>query len=147
MGAPGITTEEPIQAVEEWLDVFGSYVAAESYAPAREMVAEDVVSFGTKADLVEGLDYLVEQQWKGIWPKIQNFTFEEVHAWGTADRAWGVATWTSTGFDADGTPYHRPGRATLTFERREGRWLAVHTHFSLDPGTPRPTHGPEGTTD
>ena len=146
MSGPEITTEEPGQAVQEWFDVFGSYVAAESYEPARQMVAEDVVAFGTKAELVEGLEYLVDEQWNGIWPNIEGFTFEDVRARGAGDRAWAAATWMSTGFDEDGDPYHRPGRATITFERRDGQWLAVHTHFSLYPGTPRPTHGPEGRT-
>lgn len=147
MRGPEITTEEPVKAVEEWFDVFGNYVASESYEPAREMIAEDVVAFGTKAELVEGVDYLVEQQWKGIWPNIEAFTFEDVRAKETGDGAWAAATWTSTGFDEDGNSYHRPGRATITFEHRDGQWLAVHTHFSLYPDTPRPTHGPEGRTD
>ena len=55
----------------------------------------------------------------------------------------GVATWTSTGFHEDGTPFHRPGRATVILERRDGQWLSVHTHFSLNPGTPPRTHGPK----
>lgn len=147
MSRPSVTTEDPLQAVEEWFEVFGGYVAAEEYEPARAMVAEDVVAFGTKAELVEGLNHLVEQQWKGIWPNIEDFSFEDVRARGTSERAWGGATWTSTGFDEAGDPYHRPGRATLTFERRDREWLAVHTHFSLYPGTPRPTYGPGGNTD
>lgn len=139
-----ITTDDIDRAVREWFDTFGSLVAAEEYDAARDLVAGDVVSFGTKAELVEGLDHLVDEQWTGIWPNIEDFTFEEVRAGGEGDHAWGVATWTSTGFDEAGDSYHRPGRATITFERRDGRWLAVHTHFSLYPGTPRPTYGPGG---
>jgi len=145
MSGPEITTEEPVQAVEKWFDAFGSYVAAESYEPARKMVAEDVVAFGTKAELVEGLDYLVDEQWKGIWPNIEEFTFEDVRARGTGDRAWAAATWTSTGFDEDGEPFHRPGRATVVIRRDDdGAWRAIHTHFSLFPGTPQQTFGPDG---
>jgi ketosteroid isomerase-like protein len=47
--------------------------------------------------------------------------------------AWAACPWDSTGFEADGKPYPRPGRVTVTFERRAGQWLAVHTHFSLYP--------------
>lgn len=141
MSGTEITTEEPEPAVVAWFDAFGAHVAAEEYEKARTMVADDVVSFGTKAELVEGLDYLVERQWKGIWPSIADFGFEDVRARGRGSHAWGVATWTSTGFDKDGAQYHRPGRATVTFERRNERWLAVHTHFSLYPGTPQTTYG------
>ena len=28
------------------------------------------------------------------------------------------------------------GRLTVAFVRRDGRWLATHTHFSLFPGGP-----------
>ncbi len=49
------------------------------------------------------------------------------------DRAWIAAPWTSRGTRADGTTFPRPGRCTIAFERRDGRWLAVHTHFSLTP--------------
>lgn len=144
MSETEITTRDRDRAVREWFDAFGSLVAAEEYGAARALVADDVVSFGTKAELVDGLDHLVDEQWRGIWPNIEDFSFEEVRAGGEGDHAWGVATWTSTGFDEAGDAYHRPGRATVSFERREGRWLAVHTHFSLYPGTPRPTHGPGG---
>jgi hypothetical protein len=39
----------------------------------------------------------------------------------------------STGYRQDGTPYDRPGRATIVFVRdRVGApWLAQHTHLSL----------------
>lgn len=66
MTETAITTENPGRAVREWFDTFGSHVAAEEYDAAKGMVADDVVSFGTKADLVEGLDHLLEEQWTGI---------------------------------------------------------------------------------
>lgn len=144
MADPTVTTENPEWAVEEWFETFGRLVAAEEFAPARALVADDVVSFGTAAELVEGIDHLVDDQWRRIWPNIEAFEFRDVRARGEDDRAWGGVTWTSTGFDEAGEPYHRPGRATVTFERRDGRWLAVHTHFSLYPGTPQETYGPGG---
>lgn len=141
-----ITVEDPEIAVEEWFDRLGTYCAAGEYEPAREIVAPDVVSFGTKADIVSGLDLLQTNQWEGIWPNIEGFAFDEenIHAAGRDDLAWGVATWESVGFDESGEPFHRPGRATVVLERRDGVWLAVHTHFSLFPGTPPRTFGPDG---
>ena len=42
----------------------------------------------------------------------------------------------------DGTTYDRPGRLTMVFVKRDGRWLARHTHLSLVPN-PRRTTGTE----
>lgn len=139
-----VTTADPERAVIEWFDAFGSHVANEEYEAARGLVADDVLSFGTKAELVEDLDRLVERQWKGIWPYIEDFRFADIHPVPTGDGAWAAAGWRSTGFDEDGSPYNRPGRTTIAFERRDDRWLAVHTHFSLHPGTPQTTYGPDG---
>ena len=62
------------------------------------------------------------------------------------DRAWAAVPWTSTGFDENGTAFDRPGRATVTFRRDGARWLGVHTHFSLKPGTPPRTHAKRSPT-
>jgi hypothetical protein len=39
----------------------------------------------------------------------------------------------STGYRQNGTPYDRPGRATVVFGRDDvsAAWLAQHTHLSL----------------
>jgi ketosteroid isomerase-like protein len=108
-----------------------------------------VASFGTRADIVTGLDRLQRNQWEGIWPNIAGFRvdLDSVRGGGNGAAAWGIAVWASTGFHEDGTSFHRPGRATVALERRktsaapDGEWLAVHTHFSLNPGTPPRTFG------
>jgi ketosteroid isomerase-like protein len=131
------------QAVREWFQTLERCVRQVDYHTARGIFAPDVLSFGTRADVVSGLDALVANQWSGIWPNIRDFTLtlEQLH-WGAAgDLAWGIVPWTSTGFHPDGRSFPRPGRATVIFERRHGTWLAVHTHFSLFPGTPPTTHG------
>ena len=141
-----ITEEDPERAVTTWFDRFGSCCAAGEYTEARELVADDVLSFGTKADIVQGLDHLQSNQWEQIWPRTADFDIDldGARAFGTDELAWGMATWTSTGYDESGDPYHRPGRVTVVLERRDGAWLAVHTHFSLNPGTTQETFGPEG---
>jgi len=68
---------------------------------------------------------------------------ETVHSGGDEYHAWGIATWTSTGFHENGTSFHRPGRATVILERRNHHWVSVHTHFSLNPGTSPRTYGPK----
>jgi len=42
----------------------------------------------------------------------------------------------------DGTPFDRPGRATIVLARQpDGRWLGVHSHMSLARGVPQDSHG------
>ena len=138
-----IITPNPREAVREWFAQFGAACARVDYEAGRSLVASDVVSFGTRAEVVSGLDLLEANQWRGVWPNITDFKIDlkSVHAAGEGSTAWGVATWTSTGYDEEGKPFPRPGRATVALERRDGRWIAVHTHFSLNPGTPPRTFG------
>ena len=138
-----ITVSDPVDAVEHWFALLGRYCATVDYDAAEQIVAEDVVSFGTAMDIVRGRRALREGQWESIWGNITGFKMDlgNVNAGGSGDQAWGVVTWTSTGYDRDRKPFHRPGRATVTLERRDGVWLAMHTHFSLYPGTPQRTFG------
>jgi ketosteroid isomerase-like protein len=134
------------QAIRDWFQTLERSVRLVDYQTMRQHFAPDVLSFGTRADVVSGLDALVANQWSGIWPNIRDFTiaFEQLH-WGVSeDLAWGIAPWHSTGFHPDGTSFSRPGRATVIFECQQGKWLATHTHFSLFPGTPQTSHGPRG---
>ena len=57
------------------------------------------------------------------------------------DAAWAAVPWSSTGYHENGEAFDRPGRATATYVRENGKWLATHTHFSLKPGTPPHTFG------
>ena len=143
--SPPVTTSDPVDAVCQWFALMGRYCASEDYDGAEDIFAEDVVSFGTKMEIVRGRRALREGQWESIWGNITDFKMdlENVNAGGSGSQAWGVVTWTSTGYDSDHKPFSRPGRATVTLERRDGVWLAVHTHFSLYPGTPQRTFGPE----
>ena len=139
-----VTTSDPKDAVKQWFTLLSGFCATEDYDSAETIVAEDVASFGTAMDIVRGRTPLREGQWESIWGNITDFKMDldNVHARGSGDQAWGMVTWTSTGYDSDHKPFHRPGRATVTLERRDGVWLAVHTHFSLYPGTLQRTYGP-----
>ncbi len=140
---PHVVTSKPEDAVREWFALMERFCATVDYDSAETIFAEDVVSFGTKMDIVRGRKSLREGQWESIWGNIRNFKMdlENIHAGGSGDQAWGVVTWTSIGFDGRHQPFYRPGRATVTLERRDGVWLAVHSHFSLNPGTPHRTFG------
>ncbi len=144
-----IVTDNHQQAAREWFERLSAACASVDYEAGRRIFAGDVASFGTKADIVVGLDPLQSNQWEGIWPNIANFRIDldSVRGGGDGDSAWGIAVWSSTGFDQRGQPFDRRGRSTVILERRQtdttpgGEWLAVHTHFSLNPGTPPRTFG------
>lgn len=140
---PPVRTSNPTEAVRQWFALMERYCARVDYDGAEGIFAEDVVSFGTTMDIVSGRRALREGQWESIWGNISSFKMDldNVHAHGSGNQAWGVVTWTSIGFDGSHQPFYRPGRATVTLERRDGVWLAVHTHFSLYPGTPQRTFG------
>ena len=138
-----ITDPDPEVAVRQWFTLLGELCAAVDYDTTEGIFADDVVSFGTRADIVSGLGNLRRNQWEGIWGNIANFKVatESIQGFGDEAVAWGVVTWTSTGFDEDHNSFDRAGRATVTLARRGDRWLATHTHFSLNPGTPPRTYG------
>jgi len=129
------TSSDTGAALHAWLEKFAAHVRAQDYDGARPMIAPEVISFGTKANMVEGREELIAQQWRHIWPVTAGFTFDldTLHWQAAGSIAWVVATWISDGFRPDGTSFPRPGRATFTFVHRNGEWFATHTHLSLFP--------------
>jgi ketosteroid isomerase-like protein len=132
----------PPATPEQWLRTFEAAVRARDFAAGRTMFAEDAVAFGTWARAVAGLDNIEREQWRNVWPRIRDFRFDadaRVHARG--DSAWIAAGWSTEATGPDGRPFARPGRGTFVLERRGGRWLAVHSHFSLLPSQSETAHG------
>jgi len=123
--------------IRRWLEEFSAAVRDADYTRGTTMVAPDVVGFGTYGGVLVGRDALVAGQWRNVWSVTRGFTFrlDELHGEANGDRAWVALPWDSQGRDERGAWYDRPGRATMVLERRDGRWLAVHTHFSLYPPT------------
>jgi ketosteroid isomerase-like protein len=95
-----------------------------------------------KGEVGEDVDNIVREQWQNVWPRIRDFHFEpgaQVQASG--DSAWIAGGWLTEVTGADGRPVTRPGRGTFVLERRAGKWLAVHSHFSLLPSQSETAHG------
>ena len=124
-----------LEEVHQWLVEFAQAVRARDVEKGRSLFAPDVVGFGTRTAHMAGLDALVEQQWKPIWNSTHGFSFQfdDVHAAIDGDIAWAAAPWTSWGIANDGKNFQRLGRATYVLQRRGGKWLAVHSHHSLNP--------------
>src|SRR5687767_11009617 len=126
----------------EWLRTFETAVRARDFAGGRTLFAEDAVAFGTWARAVSGLDNIMREQWHNVWPRIQNFRFDaDARVRSAGDSAWIAAGWSTEATGADGRPFARPGRGTFVLERRDGKWLAVHSHFSLLPSQSESAHG------
>jgi ketosteroid isomerase-like protein len=125
-----------------WLREFEAACRGRNFDAGRLMFAQEAVAFGTWAMAVQGLDNIEREQWRNVWPRIRGFTFEpkpEVRTDG--DTAWIAAGWRSEATDQDGRRFSRPGRATFILARRDGRWLCVHSHVSLQPTQSESAHG------
>ncbi len=135
------------QSVKDWVDGWSSEVAEVDLTAGRRRFSDDVVAFGTFADVVVGLDALHRDQWSQVWPKIEDFRFltDDMEIVVSPDRLMAVAVvgWSSTGIAEDHTRYPRPGRATVVLTRGtpEAEWVGVHTHFSLGRGVPQASYG------
>ncbi len=138
---------DDLAPLRDWLRAWQTCVRAVDFAGGRTLCAPDIVAFGTVAPFVQGLDVVEKEQWRRVWPVIRDFTLDVDRARGAVagDRGWIAATWDSLGTLPDGGTFPRPGRCTLAFERRHGRWLATHTHFSLVPSPVGLTPAPGAT--
>ncbi|CAN5643455.1 hypothetical protein BH24ACT5_BH24ACT5_06040 [soil metagenome] len=128
-------------SVRKWVAAWGAEVAGVDMATARARFSPDVVSFGTHAGMVHGIDALHDQQWSNIWPQISEFEFllDELSVLASPDglQAVAVVPWSSMGRNPAGDISDRPGQATVVLRRAtaDDAWLGVHTHFSLRPAS------------
>ena len=122
-------------ALIDWLKAFSAAVRAHDYEGGKLLFAPEAIGFGTYGDRLDGLETLVEKQWHHIWEITRgyDFDYDNVQCGVNGDLGWAAATWVSQKQDADGAWQNRPGRATFIFEKRNGQWLAVHSHHSLHP--------------
>jgi ketosteroid isomerase-like protein len=135
----------PDQETLQWLREFEAACRGRDFEAGRRMFANDAVAFGTWAMAVHGLDNIVREQWRNVWPRIRNFTIDaKPVVRGDGETAWIAAGWSSEATGPDGKPFKRPGRATFILARREGRWVCVHSHVSLQPTQSETAHGKPG---
>jgi len=118
-----------------WLMSFQECVRAQDFVRARTMFAANVIGFGTRADIAVGLDALERDQWRQVWPRIRDFAFQvdALHCFGGDRGLCIMVPWASLGVGGDGSTFPRAGRATIMLAPPGSAWVAVHTHFSLEP--------------
>ncbi|MGH7179288.1 MAG: nuclear transport factor 2 family protein [Tepidisphaeraceae bacterium] len=117
--------------VNEWLDEFAANVRARDYGRARKQFIEGVFAFGSLATVMIGLDSLEMRQWRPIWERTRDFTFQHIRIETNAFNSIVMARWSSWCVDTEAI---HAGRATIVLRRENDRWIATHTHFSLNPG-------------
>ncbi len=144
--------EEDRKSIEEWFRIWGERVGAVNFRAVREMFTEDAIAFGSKVEMVTSREALERDQWRAIWPTIEDYRYDldTLEVVVSPDRlmAMGASIFRSTGIREDGSKFERNGRATVTLQRDAvGRpWVCNHSHVSLTPGTPAPSYGRRAET-
>lgn len=125
--------------LRDWFTCFQKFVREVDYDAGKAICAPDVLGFGSVANVAYGLDTLVREQWMQIWPNSRDFTYrmDQLKVGSSGNTGWGACTWESTGIFPDGTEFPRSGRVTIVFEKRNEKWLAIHTHYSMFPSERR----------
>ena len=125
-------------SIKSWFQKWEMFVVDCDFKSARNLFENEVVSFGTWMNVVQGLNELETKQWKNIWPTIDNFRFltDTLFIQISPDRLFvnSVLRWESLGFDIEGTSFKRTGRATVVLKKINinDDWKGIHTHFSLN---------------
>jgi ketosteroid isomerase-like protein len=139
--------EEDRRSVAEWLGRWGNLVADVNFTASRPLFADDTVAFGSKVEMMTSQAQLEREQWRAIWPTIEDYRYDlsTLEVMVSPDRlmAMGAVIFRSTGLHADGRSFERNGRATVALMRSapDEPWICTHSHVSLKPGTPAPSHG------
>ncbi len=127
---------DDVEGVKTWFETLAAHVRDVDFIGARPIFAPDMIAFGTFTDFMTGRDAAEQQQWRNVWPHIDEFRWRsDMRAIVSPDRlqAVGMGIFDSTGYRQDGTPYDRAGRATVVLVRDTvgAPWVAQHTHLSL----------------
>ncbi len=139
--------DEDRRSITDWFQTWGDRVGAVNFKAVRGMFTEDAIAFGSKVQMVTSREALERDQWRAIWPTIEDYFYDlsTLEVVVSPDRlmAMGASIFRSTGIHKDGSKFERIGRATVTLQRPSvgAPWVCNHSHVSLTPGTPAPSHG------
>jgi ketosteroid isomerase-like protein len=134
-------------SIADFFRRWAKLVDAVDFRRARELYAEDVIAFGSLGTMMTSRDALEAEQWRAVWPTLAAYTHDlsTLEIVISPDRlmAMGAVMARTTGIHKDGSHFDRPVRGTATLMRQQtgAPWHATHTHVSLVPGTPTPSHG------
>jgi len=139
--------EEDVALVRRWFQCLQLHVQTVDFVGARNLFAEDVVTFGSFNPFTVGREATEAEQWRTVWGRIDRFRWDldglRIIISGDRCTAIGMAVFASTGYTESGTPYERPGRATVVLSRGAvgEEWRAQHMHVSLFRDVPARSFG------
>jgi ketosteroid isomerase-like protein len=139
--------DEDRRSVADWLKWWGERVADVDFKAVRPVFAEDAIAFGSRTEMMTSQAELERDQWRMVWPTIEDYRYDlsTLEVAMSPDRlmAMGAVIFRSTGLHKDGGKFERNGRATVVLMRPAigAPWICTHSHVSLKPGTPAPSHG------
>jgi ketosteroid isomerase-like protein len=139
--------EDDVALVRRWFQRLQLCVQSVDFVSARPLFAEDIITFGSFNPFTIGREATEEEQWRTVWGRIDRFRWrlDELRTILSGDRCTvvGMAAFDSTGYTDSGTPYERPGRATVVLRRGAlGEDLvAQHMHVSMFRDVPRRSFG------
>src|SRR5918994_283904 len=117
MAAP----EDDVALVRRWFQRLQLHVQTVDFVGARQLFADDMITFGGFNPFTIGREATEEEQWRTVWGRINRFRWrlDDLRTTVSGDRctAVGMAVFDSTGYTETGTPYERPGRATVVLGR------------------------------
>ncbi len=134
-------------SVREFFRHWGELVCDVDFKQARELYTEDIIAFGSLGKMMTTRAALEGEQWRAVWPTVEDYRhdLDTLEIIVSPDRlmAMGATFLRSTGIGRDGAKFERVGRVTATLMRSAltAPWLITHSHVSLVPGTPAPSHG------
>src|SRR4029077_10202943 len=126
--------EQDSRAGAEGIAHWGDLVADVNFKASRPLFAEDAVAFGSKVEMMTSQAQLETEQWRAIWPTIEDYRYDlsTLEVVTSPDRlmAMGAVIFRSTGLHADGKTFERNGRATVTLMRCAigSPWICTHSH-------------------
>lgn len=121
-------------AVQTWLTQFAEAVRSGDTSRGAPLFAPQSRGFGTVTSSYDNRDELIDQQWSQVWQRTHDFAFDPPLAvWQSGDTMTVAVTWSSRRMK---THELRRGRATFHLvPDQHGVLVAVHSHFSMEPGT------------
>jgi ketosteroid isomerase-like protein len=139
--------DEDRHSIAGFFERWGKLVGNVDFRRARELYTDDVIAFGSLGKMMTSRAALEAEQWRAVWPTLAEYAHDlsTLEIIVSPDRlmAMGAVIARSVGIHKDGSHFGRPVRVTATLMREAvgAPWFMTHTHVSLTPGTPAPSHG------
>ena len=110
-------------------------VRALDYDAVQPLIADSALMFGSFENMMVGFVDMRDRQFRHVWPRIGDFTIEldTMRAAVRGDLAWAAFLFHTSAKDENGRSIRREGRMTFVLERRNERFVIVHSHDSLAP--------------